>query len=100
MYMIREVFQAQRGKAPELVAGFNILDQWFEQAGYTNRRIYVDYDGPMDTVVYQFELASLDRYFSDERALFVDADQDAKALIDIFNNTGKSGHREIYEVIQ
>jgi len=33
MYMIREVFQAQRGKAPELVAGFNILDRWFEQAG-------------------------------------------------------------------
>ena len=100
MYMIREVIRAQRGKAPELVAGFNILDQWFEQAGYTNRRIYVDYDGPMDTVVYQIELESLDEYFSDERALFVDPDQDAKALIDLFNNTGKSGHREIYEVIQ
>lgn len=100
MYMIREVFQAQRGKAPELVAGFNILDQWFEQAGYTNRRIYVDYDGPMDTVVYQIELESLDQYFSDERAHFVDPDQEAKALFDLFNNTGKSGHREIYEVIQ
>jgi hypothetical protein len=49
MYMVREVIQAQRGKAPEIVAGFNILDQMFEQAGYTNRRIYVDYDGPMDT---------------------------------------------------
>jgi hypothetical protein len=100
MYMIREVFQAQRGKAPELVAGFNILDQWFELAGYTNRRIYVDYDGPMDTVVYQIELESLDKYFSDERAHFVDPDQDAKALFDLFNNTAKSGHREIYEVIQ
>jgi len=100
MYMIREVFQAQRGKAPELVAGFNILDQWFEQAGYTNRQIYVDYDGPMDTVVYQIELESLDQYFSDERAHFVDPDQDAKALFDLFNNTARSGHREIYEVIQ
>lgn len=68
--------------------------------GYTNRRIYVDYDGPMDTVVYQIELASLDQYFSDERAHFVDPDQDAKALFDLFNNTGKSGRREIYEVIQ
>jgi hypothetical protein len=97
--MIREVFQAHRGKAPELVAGFNILDRWFEHAGYTNRRIYVDYAGPMDTVVYQFEFASLDQYFSDERALFVDPDQDAKALIDVFNNTAKSGHRTIYEVI-
>ena len=54
----------------------------------------------MDTVVYQIELESLDEYFRDERALFVDPDQDAKALFDLFNNTGKSGHREIYEVIQ
>jgi hypothetical protein len=100
MYMVREVIQAQRGKAPEIVEGFNVLDQWFEKAGYTNRRIYVDYDGPMDTVVYQVELDSLDRYFSDERANFVDPDEDTKALIDLFNNTGKSGYREIYEVIQ
>jgi len=68
---ILETKELQRGRAPELVAGFNNLDQWFEQAGCTNRRIYVDYDGPMDTVVYQLELTSLDQYFSDERALFV-----------------------------
>ena len=51
MYMLREVYQAERGKAPEIVAAFKTLDQWFEKAGYTNRRIYVDYTGPMDTVV-------------------------------------------------
>jgi hypothetical protein len=100
MYMVREIYQAQRGKAPEIVAGFHILDQWFERAGYTNRRIYVDYDGPMDTVVYQVELESLDEYFGAERAHFVDPDEEAKALIDLFNDTGRSGHREIYEVIQ
>jgi hypothetical protein len=98
--MVREVYQAQRGKAPEIVAGFHILDQWFERAGYTNRRIYVDYDGPMDTVVYQVELESLDEYFSAERAHFIDPDEEAKALIDLFNDTGRTGHREIYEVIQ
>jgi hypothetical protein len=100
MYMVREVIHAQRGKAPEIVAGFNILDQWFEQAGYTNRRVYVDYDGPMDTVVYQVEVESLDEYFGAERANFVDPDEDTKALIDLFNTVGKSGCREIYEVIQ
>jgi hypothetical protein len=68
MYMVREVIQAQRGKAPEIVAGFNILDQMFEQAGYTNH--------------------------------FVDPDEQTKALIDLFNTVGRSGHREIYEVIQ
>jgi hypothetical protein len=89
MYMVREVYTAQRGKAPEIVVGFKTLDQWFEKAGYANRRIYVDYDGPMDTVVYQVELGSLDEYFSDERAHFVDPDEDSKALIDHFNSNAK-----------
>ena len=72
MYMLREVLQAERGKAPEVVAALRALDQWFEQAGYTNRRIYVDYTGPMDTVVYQWEFESLDQYFAMERGTFVD----------------------------
>jgi hypothetical protein len=100
MYMLREVIQAERGKAPEIVAAYKVLDQMFEQAGYTNRRIYVDYAGPMDTVVYQCEMESLDQYFGMERAAFVDPDKDTKALIDTMNNNGKLGYKEIYEVIQ
>ena len=100
MYMIREVIQAQRGKAPEVLAALKALDKIFEQAGYTNRRIYVDYDGPMDTVVYQFELESLDQYYTMERGFFVAPDDDAKALIDAFNSNATAGHRELYEVIQ
>ena len=100
MYMMREVYRAQRGKAPEVVAALTTLDKVFDQAGYTNRRIYVDYDGPMDTVVYQFELESLDQYYSMERGFFVNPDEDAKALIGAFNNTAQAGHRELYEVIQ
>jgi len=100
MYMVREVYTAQRGRAPEIVAGFKVLDQWFEQAGYTNRRIYVDYTGAMDTCVYQIELDSLDAYLRDERALFVDPDEETKSLIDHFNNDAVAGHREIFEVIQ
>jgi hypothetical protein len=30
MYMLREVYQAERGKAPQIVAAFNTLDHWFE----------------------------------------------------------------------
>jgi len=99
MYMMREVFQADRGKAPEVVAALKILDQVFGQLGYTNRRIVVDYDGPMDTVVYEFELESLDQYYATERGFFANPDEDAKALIEAFNTNAKSGHREIYEVI-
>jgi hypothetical protein len=100
MYMMREIYQAGRGKVPEVLAALKNLDKFFEQAGYTNRRIYVDYDGPMDTVVYQFELESLDQYYTMERGFFVDPDEDAQALIDAFNNNAKAGHRELYEVIQ
>ncbi len=100
MYMLREVYRAERGKAPEIVAAFRVLDQWFEQTGYRNRRLYVDIDGPMDTVVYQFEVDSLDQYFVMERAVYVEPDEATKALIHAFNNNATSGYREIFEVIQ
>jgi hypothetical protein len=100
MYLLREIYQAERGKAPEIVAAFKVLDQVFEKAGYTNRRIYVDYTGPMDTVIYQWELDSLDQYFSMERGFFIDPGADAKALIDSMNHKARSGSKEIYEVIQ
>lgn len=29
MYMMREVYQAERGKALEIVTAFKTLDQWF-----------------------------------------------------------------------
>jgi hypothetical protein len=70
------------------------LDQWFEKAGYTNRRIYVDYTGPMDTVVYQWEFESLDEYFTMERGTFIEPDKDAQALIDAMNiNTNRATRR-------
>ena len=100
MYLLREVCQAERGKAPEIVAAFKTLDQWFEKAGYTNRRIYVDYTGPMDTVVYQWEFDSLDQYFAMERRTFIDPDEDTQALIDAMNTNATSGNKVIYEVIQ
>lgn len=100
MYMLREHFQAERGKAPEVVAALETLDQWFEKAGYTNRRIYVDCTGPMDTVVYQWEFESLDEYFAMERGTFIQPDKDTQALIDAMNTNAKSGQKQLYEVIR
>ncbi|MDI2130131.1 hypothetical protein [Yinghuangia seranimata] len=100
MYMMREVYRAERGKAPEIVAAFKALFTVFEEAGFTNRRIYVDYAGPMDTVVGQWEFDSLDEYFTMERGFFVNPDADAQSLIDAFNRNATSGYKEIYEVIQ
>jgi hypothetical protein len=98
--MLRHVYRAERGKAPEIVAAFKVLDRWFEKVGYTNRRLFVDYAGPMDTIVYQFEVESLDQYFTMQRGSYVDPDPEAQALIDMFNDNAKSARREIYEVIQ
>ncbi|MFI6033584.1 hypothetical protein ACIBBD_05270 [Streptomyces sp. NPDC051315] len=97
---MREVFQAERGKAPEIVAAFKTLTKVFEEAGYTNLRIYVDYAGPMDAVVCQWELDSLDQYFTMERGFFVNPDENAQSLIDTLNRNAASGYKEIYEVIQ
>jgi hypothetical protein len=100
MYLLREVCRAERGKAPEMVAAFKTLDQWFEQAGYANRRITVDCTGPMDTVVYEWEVESLDQYFAMERGTFVSPDADTQALIDAMNTNAAAGSKEIYEVIE
>lgn len=100
MYMLREVFQAERGKSPEVVAALTALDQWFEKAGYVNRRVYVDYTGPMDTVVYQWEVDSLDQYFTMERGTFIEPDDDTQALIGAMNTNARTGTKEIFEVIQ
>ncbi|WP_157901064.1 hypothetical protein [Streptomyces davaonensis] len=98
--MMREVFRAERGKAPEIVAAFKTLTAAFEEAGYTNRRIYVDYAGPMDTVVCQWEFDSLDQYFTMERGFFVSPDENVQSLIKTFNSYAATGDKEIYEVIQ
>ncbi|GAA0660438.1 hypothetical protein GCM10010193_09240 [Kitasatospora atroaurantiaca] len=100
VYMMREVYRAERGKAPEIVAAFKTLTAVFEEAGYTNRRIYVDYAGPMDTVVCQWEFDSLDQYFTMERGFFASSDENVQSLINTFNSYATSGYKEIYEVIQ
>ena len=81
------------------MAAFKTLDQWFEKAGYTNRRIYVDYTGPMDTVVYQWELRVSTSTSPWERT-FIEPDKDTQALIDAMNTNARSGYKEIYEVIE
>ena len=100
MYMIREVFRAQRGKAPELIAVFKTLNQALTtQAGFSHGKIYADMSGPMDTVIWEFEAESLDQFFTLERGFFVNPDAATRQLIDTMNGGAVEGRREIYEVI-
>ena len=41
------------------------------QAGFANGKIYADMSGPFDTVIWQFEAESLDRFYQAERGVFV-----------------------------
>ena len=100
MYMIRNIFRAQRGKAPDLVAIFTTLNQVVTaQEGFSQGKIYADMTGSMDTVVWQFEAQSLDRFYQIERGVFINPDEATQRLIDNLNGFAVEGRREIYEVI-
>ena len=100
MYMIREVFRAQRGTAPALLAGLKTIHQaLLTQAGFSHGKIYADMSGPMDTVVWEFEAESLDQFFQLERGFFVNPDTATQQLIERLNGGTVEGRREIYEVL-
>ena len=100
MYMLRQFFNCKRGKAPEIVEIVQTFNQVFmTKEGFGNGRIYVDMTGRMDTVIYQFEVESLDNFYKLERGLFVNPDEDTIRMIDNLNENTVEGRREIYEVI-
>ena len=100
MYMIREVFRAQRGTAPALMAGLKTINQaLLTQAGFSQGKIYADMSGPMDTIIWEFEAESLDQFFTLERGFFVTPDAATQPLIASLNGGTVAGRREIYEVI-
>ena len=86
MYMMREIYQAGRGKAPEVVAALKTLDKIFEQAGYTNRRIYVDYDGDknVDCEVSLLDYKTEQNPHPDVCELINPYDQKWKGMADVF----------------
>jgi len=100
MYMIRNTFRAQRGKAPVLIDLFKAINQaLMAHDNFSNGKIYADMTGPMDTVTWQIEATSLDQFYQVERGLFVNPDADTQRMIDTLNNGAVEGKREIFEVI-
>ena len=100
MYMIRNIFRAQRGKAPEIIAVFTTLNQVvMAQEGFSHGKIYADMTGPMDPVIWEFEAQGRDQFYRVERSVFVNPDAATQRLIDSLNGLAVEGRREIYEVI-
>lgn len=100
MYMIRNTFRAQRGQAPILIDLFKTINEaLMANDGFSNGKIYADMTGPMDTIIWQIEAASLDQFYQVERGLFVNPDADTQRMIDTLNNRAVEGRRDIFEVI-
>ena len=99
MFLQREVMHCQRGKVPEILADLKVINQIFVNMGNTTGKIYVDITGRFDTVVHEVEVESLDQFFTFERGIYVDPDEDTRRLIDRINANSVAGYRELYEVI-
>ena len=98
-YMIRETFTTQRGKVPEFLEDIKVVIDLLKSMGLPDHKLYVDISGRMDTVYHEYEVDSLDQYFTAERGLFVDMDEPTKRLVDHYNNITLAGTREIFEVL-
>ena len=98
-YLIREVFHCKRGKVPVILDDVKIIIEVLKSQGITDHKLYVDIAERMDTVVHEYEVDSLDQYFTFERGVFVNPAPETTQLIDHYNDNTVAGRREIYEVI-
>ena len=99
MYMVRHVWNCARGKSPEFLEHIKALNGMFAGMGNTSGKIYVDYAGRMDTVVWEVEVESLDHYFTDQRGFYANIDREAAQMVAGMNQNSVEGNREIWEVI-
>jgi hypothetical protein len=103
MYMMRLGYQCKRGKCLDVVACLKILNQIYTDDGCKNGKIYVDRMGRMDRAVYEFEVASLDQFYTvltGRYANLASLSPEAQQLVESLNDYAVEGTRELYEVIE
>ena len=100
MYMMRLVYHCNRGKSPEVAECLKILNQVYTGDGCTNGKVYVDRMGRMDRAVFEFELESIDQFYTVLKERYADLGPDGQRLVDSMNEQAVEGARELYEVIE
>ena len=100
MYMMRLVYHCNRGKSSEVAECLKILNQVYTSDGCRNGKVYVDRMGRMDRAVFEFELESLDQFYTVLRERYADLSPDGQRLVDSLNEHAVEGARELYEVIE
>jgi hypothetical protein len=98
-YMIREIFNCKRGHVPVVLDDLKVVIGVMKSQGINDHKVYVDIAQTMDTLFHEYEVDSLDKYFEFERGIFLNPDQQTRALLDHYNSNTVGGRREIYEVI-
>jgi len=100
MYMMRLVYHCERGKSLEVANSLKILNQVYTSDGCTNGQVYVDRMGRMDRAVLEFELDSLDRFYTVLKERYANLSPDAQRIVDSLNEHAVEGARELYEVVE
>jgi hypothetical protein len=91
MILVRVTFQAQFGKAGEIV---ELLKQ--EPPQDVHGRVLTDLSGPFDTVVLETVVESLDAYFHQLQEMFASSEmsEPMRAMYALI----AAGHREFYTI--
>jgi hypothetical protein len=99
-YLIHEVMHCRRGKVPEVLQDLKIVNQALLNMGLiTGGRFYADFSDRFDTIVFDQETDSLDKYFDAERGFYKNMRQESRDMVDRVNNNTASGYRQIFEVL-
>ena len=101
MYMVRCVWNCARGKSAEFLEDIKAVNGMYVGMGNTSGRIYVDYAGRMDTVIWELDVESLDQYFTGQRGFYAELapTSDPGKMVEHMNANTVLGTREIYQVV-
>ena len=97
--MIRDGVTCKRGKVPEYMESLKVVIAVMRSVGMTEHKVYAGIAESMDTIFHEYEVDSLDQYFTMERGFFVEMDEDTQRLVNAINDVTVSGRREIFEVL-
>ncbi len=100
MYMMRLVYNCKRGKSLEIVECLKALNGLYTSDGCKNGRIYIDRMGPMDRAIFDFEVPSIDGFYSVLKERYAALSPEAQEIVDRLNEYAESGSRELYEIIE
>ena len=100
MYMMRLVYHCNRGKSLEVAEYLKILNQVYTADGCTNGKVYIDRTGRMDRAIFEFELESIDQFYTVLRDRYANLGPEAQQLVDSLNEHAVEGARELYEVVE